>query len=78
MTAARKNLLQTYDRTNASIAGHAVSLIKDGIEIILVAAERGQVEHAAKLAGLGEVDMSKVRSVVILQTCSVVNEVKGD
>lgn len=77
MKAERKKLLQTYERTNGGINGHAVSLKKDGVEIILVAAERCQVGHAARLAGLGEVDMSRVQSVVVLPRCSVVDE-EGD
>lgn len=78
MSAAGKRLLQTYERTNGGINGHAVSLKKDGVEIILVAAERSQVEHAARLAGLGEVNMDRVQSVVVLPRCSVLDEVKGD
>lgn len=78
MKTARKKLLQTYERTNGGINGHAVSLKKGGVEIILVAAERGQVEQAARLAGLGEVDMSRVQSVVVMPRCSVLDEVKGD
>jgi len=66
MTAASKRLLQTYERTNGGTNGHAVSIIKDGIEFILVAAEVDQVEHAAKLAGLGEVNMDRIQSVVVL------------
>ena len=78
MTGASKKLLQTYERTNGGINGHAVSLKKDGIEIALVAAELDQVEYAVKLAGLGEVNMDRVQSVVVLPRCSVLDEVKGD
>lgn len=78
MSAARKQLLKTYERTNGGINGYAVSLKKDGIELILVAAEMGQVEHAAKVAGLGEVNLDRVQSVVVLPRCSVLDEVKAD
>lgn len=76
MSKSAKNLLQTFDRSSGGITGHAVSLKKDGLEIILVAAELGQVEHAAKLAGLGEVDMSRVQNVMVLPLCSVLGQRK--
>ena len=78
MKAEGKKLLQTFERTNGGVNGHAVSLTKDGIEFILVAAEVGQVEHAAKLAGLGEVNLDRIQSVAVLPRCSVLDEVKGD
>jgi hypothetical protein len=78
MTAGHKKLLQTFERMNGGVNGYAVSLQKDGIENVLVAAERGQVEHAAKLAGLGEVEMDRIQSVAVLPRCSVLDEVKGD
>lgn len=78
MTAVSMKLLQTYERTNGGVNGHAVSLKKDGVEIILVAAERGQVVRAARLAGLSEVDMSRVQSVIVLPLCSVVDEMNLD
>lgn len=78
MANQEKKLLQTFERTNGGINGYAVSLKKDGIEVILVAAEMGQVEHAAKLAGLGEVDMNRVQNVVVLPLCSVFNESSTD
>jgi hypothetical protein len=78
MSAAGKKLLQTYERTNGGVNGYAVSLKKDGIELILVAAEMGQVEHAAKVAGLGEVNLDRIQSVAVLPRCSVLDDVKGD
>jgi hypothetical protein len=78
MTTSAKKLLQTYERANGGISGYAVALKQRGVEIILVAAERGQVATAARIAGLGEVNMDRIQNVVVLPQCSVLDEVKGD
>lgn len=78
MTSAAKNLLATYKRANGGVYGHAVALKHGDVEIILVAAKRDQVVSAARLAGLGEVNLDRIQNVVVLPRCSVLDEVTGD
>lgn len=76
MNAEAKNLLQTYERANGGVYGHAVALKRGDVEIILIAAERDQVAKAAELAGLGEVDLDRIQNVVVLPRHSVLDEVE--
>lgn len=76
MTATVKKLLQTYERANGGVYGHAVALKHGDVELILIAAERDQVAKAATLAGLGEVDLDRIQNVVVLPRHSVLDEVE--
>ena len=76
MAKSTKKLLQTFERTNGGVTGHAVAMKRGGVEIILIAAERDQVALAAEIAGLGEVDMDRIQNVVVLPRCSVLDEME--
>jgi hypothetical protein len=79
MTAVRKKLLQTYERGDGGISGYAVGLKnRDGEEVILVARSMEAIVRSAEIAGLGEVEVDRIQSVVVLPRCSVLEEVKGD
>lgn len=79
MKAVGKNLLQTYERGDGGINGYAVGLKnRDGEEVILVARSMEAIVRSAEIAGLGEVEVDRIQSVVVLPRCSVLDEVKGD
>jgi hypothetical protein len=75
----KRKLLQTYERTNGGINGYAVAAKNQaGEEVILVAPSMEAIVRSAKFAGLCELNMDRVQSVVVLPRCSVLDEVKGD
>jgi hypothetical protein len=77
MTAGNKKLLQTFERMNGGVNGHGIA--PEGWHRDRPRGRRArQVEHAAKLAGLCEVEMDRIQSVAVLPRCSILDEVKGD
>jgi hypothetical protein len=74
MAKPTKKLLQTFERTSGGVTGHAVALKLGGLELILVASERDQVEKAAKIAGLGVVDVERIQNVLVLPLHAMADE----
>jgi hypothetical protein len=79
MAKPEKKLLQTFERTTGGINGYAVGAKnRAGEEVILIAPSVDTIARSAQFAGVTDVDMDRIQSVVVLPRCSVLDEVKGD